>query len=57
MVRSEGTKLQKQKWLVVVIDEAQNIKNPTTAQTKAVKKIKASVKIAMSGTPVEKPIE
>ena len=51
VVRSESSKLQKQKWLVVVIDEAQNIKNPTTAQTKAVKKIKAPVKIAMSGTP------
>ncbi len=53
VVRSEGAKLQKQKWLTVVIDEAQNIKNPTTAQTKAVKKIKAQVRIAMSGTPVE----
>ncbi len=53
VVRSETSKLQKQKWLVIAIDEAQNIKNPTTAQTKAVKKIKAPIKIAMSGTPVE----
>lgn len=53
VVRSEGAKLNKQKWLLVAIDEAQNIKNPSTAQTKAVKKIKAAVKIAMSGTPVE----
>ncbi|MEN0002565.1 MAG: DEAD/DEAH box helicase, partial [Bacteroidota bacterium] len=53
VVRSETSILQKQKWLAVVIDEAQNIKNPTTAQTKAVKKMKASVRIAMSGTPVE----
>ncbi len=53
VIRSEGAKLQKHKWLVVVIDESQNIKNPGTAQTKAVKKIKAPVKIAMSGTPVE----
>lgn len=53
VVRSESAKLSKLKWLTVVIDEAQNIKNPTTAQTKAVKKINAPVKIAMSGTPVE----
>ena len=53
VVRSDTAKLSKKKWLTVVIDEAQNIKNPTTAQTKAVKKIKAPVKIAMSGTPVE----
>ena len=38
---------------VLIIDEAQNIKNPNTAQTKAIKKLKAGIKIAMSGTPVE----
>lgn len=53
VVRSESSKLNKEKWLAVVIDEAQNIKNPTTAQTKAVKKISAPIRIAMSGTPVE----
>lgn len=53
VIRSDSAKLKKQNWLVVVIDEAQNIKNPSTAQTKAVKKITAPVKIAMSGTPVE----
>ena len=53
VARTELAKLQKQKWLLLAIDEAQNIKNPTTAQTKAIKKIKAAVKIAMSGTPVE----
>lgn len=53
VLRSEGAKLQKKSWIAVIIDEAQHIKNPGTAQTKAVKKIKAPVKIAMSGTPVE----
>lgn len=53
VARTETAKLQKQKWILLAIDEAQNIKNPSTAQTKAIKKIKASVKIAMSGTPVE----
>lgn len=52
VVRSE-TKLQKVKWLAIIIDEAQNIKNPATIQTRAVKKLKAPIKIAMSGTPVE----
>ena len=40
-------------WYCTVIDEAQNIKNAGTAQTKAVKSIPATVRIAMSGTPVE----
>ena len=53
VARTETTKLNKQKWLTIIIDEAQAIKNPGTAQTKAIKKIKAPVKIAMSGTPVE----
>jgi SNF2 family DNA or RNA helicase/uncharacterized Zn finger protein len=53
VIRSEEESLSKQRWSVMVIDEAQNIKNPNTAQTKAVKKMKSGIKIAMSGTPVE----
>ena len=53
LIRSDINVLSKKKWAIVVIDEAQNIKNPGTGQTKAIKKIKAPVKIAMSGTPVE----
>lgn len=53
VIRSEEESLSRQRWAVMVIDEAQNIKNPNTAQTKAVKKMKSGIKIAMSGTPVE----
>ncbi|HCC50648.1 MAG TPA: helicase SNF2 [Porphyromonadaceae bacterium] len=53
MVRSDVNVLKKQAWYTVIIDEAQNIKNNETAQTKAVKQLKAKVRIAMSGTPVE----
>ncbi|MEM1319555.1 MAG: DEAD/DEAH box helicase [Bacteroidota bacterium] len=53
VARSDSHQLSKLPWLLLAIDEAQNIKNPSTAQTKAIKKIKAAVKIAMSGTPVE----
>jgi len=53
VLRSDVSGFQKIKWAVLIVDEAQNIKNPVTNQTKAVKKIKAPVKIAMSGTPVE----
>ncbi|MBK7410147.1 MAG: DEAD/DEAH box helicase [Saprospirales bacterium] len=53
VARSETATLHKKPWLVVVVDEAQNIKNPKTEQTKAIKKIEAPVRIAMSGTPVE----
>ena len=36
-----------------VVDEAQNIKNPGTKQTKAIKALEAKHKIALSGTPIE----
>ncbi|MEO6037938.1 MAG: DEAD/DEAH box helicase, partial [Saprospiraceae bacterium] len=53
VVRSDSAKLEKTDWLALIIDEAQNIKNPGTEQSKALKKIPASIRIAMSGTPVE----
>ena len=53
IARSEDEALGKQHWHVLIIDEAQNIKNTETGQAKAVKKIKAHLKIALSGTPVE----
>ncbi|MEI8299602.1 MAG: DEAD/DEAH box helicase [Pseudomonadota bacterium] len=40
-------------WNVVVIDEAQAIKNPGTKQTRAVKRLRAVTRIALTGTPVE----
>ena len=53
IARTENERLCKQSWHVMVVDEAQNIKNPEIIQTKAIKKIKSNIKIAMSGTPVE----
>lgn len=53
IVRSETTKFAKYEWLLIILDEAQHIKNPKTAQTRAIKKLKAKTKIAMTGTPVE----
>ncbi len=53
IARSDADKLKKQKWHSLVIDEAQNIKNENTAQTKAIKSIKSVNFIALSGTPVE----
>ena len=40
-------------WRRVILDEAQAIKNPATRQSKAVKKLKADARIALTGTPVE----
>ena len=53
VLRSDIIRLKKLPWRVAIIDEAQNIKNADTAQSKAVRSIPADTHIAMSGTPVE----
>ena len=40
-------------WKSIIIDEAQNIKNPTTKQSRAVRGLKAEHRIALTGTPME----
>ena len=40
-------------WGVLVLDEAQNIKNPSAKQTQAVRRIPAAFRLALTGTPVE----
>ncbi|BAZ67481.1 putative helicase [Fischerella sp. NIES-4106] len=40
-------------WQRIVLDEAQNIKNPKAAQTKAILKLSAKHRLALTGTPVE----
>jgi SNF2 family DNA or RNA helicase len=52
-LRRDIERFKDKEWGLVVIDEAQNIKNPDTDQTKAVKSLRANSYIAMSGTPVE----
>ncbi len=43
-------------WQLVVLDEAQAIKNSASQQTRAVKKLKAQSRIALTGTPLENRI-
>jgi SNF2-related domain/SNF2 Helicase protein/Helicase conserved C-terminal domain len=40
-------------WARIVLDEAQNVKNPETKQARAVRSLPAPVKVALTGTPVE----
>lgn len=45
--------LTKAEWGAVVLDEAQNIKNAEAKQSRAARKLKAPVRVALTGTPVE----
>jgi len=45
--------LAEQSWRMIILDEAQAIKNPATRQAKAAKRLSAHARIALTGTPVE----
>ena len=53
MARLDEKLLRRLEWRRVVVDEAQNIKNPQAAQTKAILKLPARHRLALTGTPVE----
>ena len=53
LARLDEKLLQGLKWHRVVVDEAQNIKNPQAAQTRAILKLVAPHRLALTGTPVE----
>ena len=40
-------------WNYLILDEAQAIKNPGTAQTKAMKALKSKFRVVLTGTPIE----
>jgi len=45
--------LSETSWGGVILDEAQNVKNPSTLQSRAARALKADYRIALTGTPVE----
>ncbi|MFM1803018.1 MAG: hypothetical protein RJA81_2370 [Planctomycetota bacterium] len=51
MVRTEW--LVKYRWQLVVLDEAQAIKNSGTKQASVARKLQSDARIAMTGTPIE----
>jgi SNF2 domain-containing protein/SNF2 helicase protein/helicase-like protein len=53
---ARAPELEATAWRLVVLDEAQAIKNPSARQTKLVKRLKAEARIALTGTPIENRI-
>jgi len=45
--------LVKVKWEGLILDEAQNIKNPYTKQAQAIRRINSGYRMALTGTPIE----
>ena len=53
LARKDAKLLDQIAWHRIVLDEAQNIKNPKAGQTKAILKLSAQHRLALTGTPVE----
>ncbi len=53
VARQDAAHLKGISWHRLVVDESQNIKNPTAAVTKAIRAFKAPRRLALTGTPVE----
>ncbi len=53
VAQRDVTQLQAITWHGLVIDEAQNIKNPETKQAQAIRALRSATRIALTGTPVE----
>lgn len=58
LLRLDRYDLEKYDYSYVVLDEAQNIKNPQAATTKAAKSLRTKRRLALTGTPTEnRPME
>ena len=53
VIHTETALFSSKEWHIVILDEAQAIKNNTTRRAHSVKKLKAEIRIASTGTPVE----
>ncbi|WP_342752309.1 SNF2-related protein [Aphanothece hegewaldii] len=53
LIYRDAETLAQVEWQGIVLDEAQNIKNPQAKQSQAVRNLKAGFHIALTGTPVE----
>ncbi|HZT97860.1 MAG TPA: DEAD/DEAH box helicase [Chloroflexota bacterium] len=53
LVNRDLEQLKSVQWQGVVLDEAQNVKNPDTQQARAVHQITSGFRVALTGTPIE----
>lgn len=53
MIRSDCAEFEKMRFSYLILDEAQYIKNHTTKTTRAIKRLTASHRFALTGTPIE----
>lgn len=52
MIKAKG-EVHEVDWDILILDEAQAIKNPGAKQTRAIKQLRGKFRIALTGTPIE----
>ncbi|TCN36659.1 SNF2 family DNA or RNA helicase [Kribbella sp. VKM Ac-2500] len=52
-LRRDAARLAEHRWALLVADEAQHVKNPTSGTAKALRAVPAHARVALTGTPVE----
>ncbi len=53
LARRDVNDLSQVHWSNVILDEAQNIKNPLTKQARAIRKLAGDYRLVLTGTPIE----
>jgi SNF2 family DNA or RNA helicase len=53
LMRRDIEDLRRVQWSTIILDEAQNIKNPATKQSRAARRLVGEHRLALTGTPVE----
>ncbi len=53
LAHRDRAQLRTVNWERIVLDEAQNLKNPATLQARAVRALRARTRVALTGTPLE----
>jgi superfamily II DNA or RNA helicase len=53
LLRRDEEMLKEIEWRYVILDEAQQIKNPLSATARSAKRLRADRRLALSGTPIE----
>ena len=57
ILRLDSERLAQQNWDTVVLDEAQNIKNPDSQVARAAFELRARFRLTLSGTPIENRLD
>lgn len=57
LIHRDIKSLQGISWQMIVLDEAQNVKNSESKQSQAVRQLEATFRIALTGTPVENRLQ